>query len=172
MTQAIQAKNGRRKKKMSATKRNLFWDIGITAAFIATFSQEITGETLHEFLAMGLFVGLIAHIIFHWKWVVNITKRMFSAKLPRKTRISYFTVAGLTAAFSMMCISGMMISETIMPMFGFGNSGGLWEELHEAASNFALLMVVVHVLQHWKWLLTNSKKYIWGGVQKRLSPAS
>ena len=158
----------KRHRKMSTSKRNLFWDIGMTASFIAVFSQDITGETLHEYLALGLFVGLIAHLLFHWKWLINITKRILSPKLPRKTRLSYLIVGGLAAAFSIMCISGLMISEAIMPNFGLGNAGGLWEDLHEASSNFALLMVITHVLQHWKWILTNSKKYLLGGIQKRL----
>lgn len=163
MTNTIVQKARPKKKRMSATKRNLMWDMGIGLGFLMVFFQEITGETLHEWLALALFAGLIAHVAFHWKWVVNITKRFFSAKLPRKTRINYLVNGGLAAAFVGMGVTGMLISESVMPALGLGVGGGeLFEELHEAASNFALLMVGSHVLLHWKWIWTNSKKYLWG----------
>ena len=66
----------KRKRGMSATKRNLFIDIAIGLGFLVVYNQDITGDTLHEWLAMALFVGLFTHLVLHWKWVVNITKRL------------------------------------------------------------------------------------------------
>ncbi|MCA9939023.1 MAG: hypothetical protein KC418_10285, partial [Anaerolineales bacterium] len=63
------AHNVARKWGISPTKRNLIWDIGIGLGFLVVFNQDMTGKTLHEWLAMALFAGVIAHIIFHWKWV-------------------------------------------------------------------------------------------------------
>ena len=158
----------KKKKGINATKKNYFWDIGIATGFLLVFSQEITGETLHEWLALALFAGIITHIIFHWKWIVNISKRFFSPKLNRKTRMNYIVNGGLAFAFIMMGMTGLMISEAIMPQFGLGHGGDLWEELHEAAGSFALIMVGTHALLHWKWILTNTKKYLFGG--RRLTP--
>jgi hypothetical protein len=72
------------RRGISTTKRNLIWDIGIGLGFLVVFKQDITGGTLHEWLAVALFAGVIAHIIFHWKWVVNITKRFFTASCRHK----------------------------------------------------------------------------------------
>ncbi|MCP5099798.1 MAG: DUF4405 domain-containing protein [Chloroflexi bacterium] len=163
MSNAIIQKTSKAKKRMSATKRNLIWDLGIGLGFLSVFLQDITGETLHEWLGLALFAGLITHVIFHWKWVVNITKRFFSAKLPRKTRINYLVNLGLAAAFVSMGVTGLMISESVMPAFGLGNGGELFEELHEAASNFTLLMVGTHLFMHWKWIWVNGKKYLFSG---------
>ena len=154
------------RKRMSATKRNLFWDLGISFGFLLVFFQDITGETLHEWLALALFAGLFAHVLFHWKWVVNITKRFFSGKLPRKTRINYLVNFGLLAAFVSMGITGMLISESVMPAFGFGAGSELFEDLHEAASSFTLMMVGTHLLMHWKWIWTNSKKHLFGKMKR------
>ena len=153
-------KTRKRKRGLSASKRNYFWDIGIAATFLVVFSQEITGETLHEWLALGLFAGLIAHLLFHWKWVVNISKRIFSPKLPQKTRINYLLNTGLLAGFIFMGVSGLMISESVMPTLGFRGGGDLWEEVHEVAANGTMAMVVGHVLLHTRWLVTNTRKYV------------
>ncbi|WP_420629208.1 cytochrome b/b6 domain-containing protein [Candidatus Leptofilum sp.] len=152
----------KKKRKTSPAKRNLIWDIVISLGFLAVFSQEITGETLHEWLALALFAGLITHLVLHWKWVVNVTKRIFNAKLNRKTRMSYAVVLGLTISFIFMGVSGLLISESVMPTLGFQVGNEAFEDLHEAASNATLIMVGVHLLQHWKWIVTNSRKYIWG----------
>ena len=162
----------KRKRGISAAKRNFYWDMGIGLGFLAVFSQEITGETLHEWLGLALFAGLLAHVIFHWKWIVNMTKRFFTAKLPAKIRLNYLINAGLVGSFVLMGLSGLMISESVMPILGLGNGGGLWESLHEAASNLTLTAVVAHVLLHWKWLLTNGKKYLLGNAHKRMRVAN
>lgn len=157
-----------KKRGISPTKRNLFWDIGIGLGFLVVFNQEITGDTLHEWLAMALFAGVIAHILFHWKWVVNITKRFFTAKLPLQTRLNYVINGGLAGSFVLMGVSGLMISESIMPMIGLGDAGGIWKGLHEVASNLALGAVGGHVLLHWKWLWVNGKKYLVDDFVRRL----
>ena len=163
MTVAVASK---RKKKVSPVKRNYFWDLGMSAGFLLVFWQDITGETLHEWLALALGVGIITHVVFHWKWVVNITKRFFSPKLPGKTRVNYIVNGGLAAAFAGMFVTGLMISESVMPLFGLGNGAGIWEDLHEAASNFSMFMVIAHVLLHWKWVITNTQKYLYKGKLK------
>lgn len=157
-----------KRRGLSATKRNLIWDIGIGLGFLVVFNQEITGDTLHEWLALALFAGVLAHILFHWKWVVNITKRFFTAKLPPKIRLNYLVNAGLAGTFVLMGVSGLMISEAVMPAIGLGGSGGRWEDIHELASNLALAAVASHVLLHWKWLWVNSKKYLLDDMVKRL----
>ena len=156
----------KKKRKTPAAKRNLIWDIVIGLGFLLVFSQEITGETLHEWLALALFAGLITHVVLHWKWVVNVTKRIFNPKLNRKTRLSYLVVVGLMVSFFFMGVSGLLISESVMPAFGLPIGADTFEDLHEAASNATLILVGVHLLQHWKWIVTNSKKYIRGRYAK------
>ncbi|GJM41834.1 MAG: hypothetical protein DHS20C20_21160 [Ardenticatenaceae bacterium] len=51
------------------------WDIVIGLGFMVVFSQEITGETLHDWLAFALFAGLITHLALHWKWIVTNSKK-------------------------------------------------------------------------------------------------
>ena len=156
----------KKKKRMSPTKRNLILDIVIGLGFLLVYTQDITGETLHEWLALSLFAGLITHLILHWKWVVNVTKRIFSPKLNRKTRLSYFAILGTTLSFVFMGISGLLISESVMPALGFGVGNEAFEDLHEAASNMTLLFVGIHLLQHWKWIWTNSKKHLFNPIMK------
>ena len=155
----------KKKRKTNPVKRNFIWDITIGLGFLAVFSQEITGETLHEWLALALFAGVITHLALHWKWFVNVTKRIFNPKLNRKTRMSYLVVLGLIGSFISMGISGLLISESVMPALGLQIGSSAFEDLHEAASSATLILVGIHLLQHLKWIATNSKKYILGKVR-------
>jgi hypothetical protein len=75
---------------------------------------------------------------------------------------------GLAGAFVLMGVSGFMISESIMPIIGLGDAGGLWKDIHEIASNLALGAVGAHLLLHWKWLWVNGRKYLLDDLIKRL----
>ena len=148
-----------KKKGMSATKKNYMIDIAIALGFLVVFNPDATGIAIHEWLSLGLFAGLITHVILHWKWVVSITKKFFG-KLPRQTRINYLINGGLALAFITTGFSGFAISESITPLLGFSSAGGFWEGIHEAAANLSMLLVVSHVALHWKWNVNNTKKYI------------
>ncbi len=161
-TVSKKSKSKSKKKGMSATKRNYFWDIGIALGFLIAFNPDATGYAIHEWLSLGLLAGLIAHVVFHWKWVVSVTKKFFG-KLPRATRINYVINGGLALSFIMAGVSGFAISESITPLFGFSGGGNFWENIHELSANLSLLLVGAHVLMHWKWIVNNTKKYLWGG---------
>ncbi len=156
----------KKKKGLSKANKNLLIDAAISLGFLATFAQEITGQTLHEWLAMALFVGLTTHLALHWSWVVGITKKIFSAKLPWRTRVNYVLNIGLFACFGLIGLSGMMISEVILPPFGLGNGPGLWEDLHEAFSNLSMLLVGGHVALHAKWIINTTKTALFGKPKK------
>ena len=57
----------------TSTKNNLILDITIFAAFLAIASPKLTGNTIHEWLALALAAAIVVHLLFHWKWLVTIS---------------------------------------------------------------------------------------------------
>lgn len=55
---------------------------------------------------------------------MSATKRFFNGKLPRKTHINYLVNFGLAAAFVSMGVTGLMISQSILPVLGLGSGCG------------------------------------------------
>ncbi|MEZ4640220.1 MAG: hypothetical protein R2856_35575 [Caldilineaceae bacterium] len=43
---------------------------------------------IHEWLSLGLGVGFITHVLLHWRWVYESTRRFFG-KLAGQARINY-----------------------------------------------------------------------------------
>lgn len=162
-------KNAVKKSGMNATARNLALDLGMALVAVLVFSQEVTGTTVHEWLAVGLLTAVLVHIALHWKWVVNVGKRIFG-KVARQARINFWVNLGFLAAVLLTAASGMAISESFLPALGLpSGSGGLWEDIHEAAANLTLILGVTHVALHTKWLLTNGRRYLLDPLLERLA---
>ncbi len=86
---------------MNKTKLNYWVDVGLALSFLLVFltgifkfpgfskflgtttSNKLNSQTitlLHDW--SGLLMGLLVliHLILHWKWIVSVTKSMFSKK--------------------------------------------------------------------------------------------
>lgn len=161
-----------KKSGMTATARNLALDVGMALVAVVVFSQEATGTTIHEWLAVGLLTAVLVHIALHWKWVVTVGKRIFG-KVARQARINFWVNLGFLLAVMLTAASGMAISESFLPALGLpSGGGGVWEDIHEAAANLTLLMGLAHMALHTKWLLTNGCRYLLDPLRARLAAPS
>jgi hypothetical protein len=159
------------KLKMSTTKRNLLVDLLIVSGFLLTMQRHLTGLTLHELLGVALGVGFLTHVLLHWRWVYETTRRLFS-KAKAQARINYVLNLGLLTAFTLIIFSGFMISEEVLPMIGLeGVRGGSWKWLHTASADAVVWLVALHIALHWKWILNAGKKYLFGWLPQRRKTA-
>ena len=146
--------------KINTTKLNLFLDIGLALAFVVELERHFTGLRNHELIGVALGIALLTHIVLHWKWVWNITKTFFR-NLFHSSRLSYILNAVLLADMGVIIVTGILISETLGLNLGIARDAQMtFKSLHVLASNFSLLLVGTHVAIHWKWILSNTKKYI------------
>ncbi len=154
------------KKKISTTKQNLLVDLLIVAGFLFASQPHLTGMTIHEWLSLGLGIGFLTHILLHWRWVYETTRRLFS-KLVGQSRINYILNLALLVAFTLIIFSGLMISEEVLPFIGLqGTHGGIWEWLHKTAADLVIWLVGLHIALHWKWIVNAAKKYLFGRLPK------
>jgi hypothetical protein len=118
-------------------------------------------------------VGIITHLLLHWKWIVNIVRRFFS-KLPGQVRINSLLNSLLFIDVTLIIFSGLMISKVVLSTFGLsGSHDAIWRWLHTSATNVALITVGLHVALHWKWIASTFKRYAWRPLSNtRLIPAA
>ncbi len=112
---------------------------------------------LHEMAGFVTGIVLVVHVAFNWKWVVAMSRRVFHqfGELPRRTRIDYVLNVAMTGLFVVALISGISIST----LLGTNPSAALVAIHHETASLTVLLMLV-HIVRHRKWLWANLQKVI------------
>jgi cytochrome b561 len=149
------------------TLRNLLLDVAIFAAFLISAEPKITGETIHEWLGLGLFVTLIAHLLIHWRWVANAVKRFFR-RLPAMTRINSIVDLLIFIGFVVLTLSGVMMSKSVSTTLGFSlPRGGSWKLIHTLATDVCVYLVAFHFALHWNWFVGALRKFI-GNPLKRL----
>ncbi len=144
------------------TKTNLFIDITIFIVFLIVYEEKATGTTIHEWLGVTLAIFFIVHIILHWRWLTTCTKQ-FLKPMKNGSRLNYILDILIYFGFTTIIFSGLMISESFLPFFGFGEGRNhYWQEIHIVSVDITLFLVAFHFALHWKWIVKNCKRYIIG----------
>ena len=152
--------------KPGSTVRNLLVDGTIFAGFLLATDPHATGQTIHEWLGIAFGVGIITHLLLHWKWIVNVVRRFFR-KLPGQVRINSLLNSLLFITVMLIIFSGLMISKVVLSTLGLsGSHDAIWRWLHTSATNVALIIVGLHVALHWKWIASTARRYVWQPLRK------
>jgi hypothetical protein len=141
--------------KTSKPKWNWMIDAALLAGFLATFFLDLTGLVVHQWL--GVAVGLLAgyHFVSHWKWVKSVTRR-FVGQTSRQARIYYVIDAGLLLGCAVILVTGGVISSWLaLPLENYA----AWSNIHVAASIVTLLIVVVKIGLHWRWVVKTVQQF-------------
>jgi hypothetical protein len=79
--------------------------------------------------------------LLHWRWLY--TSRFFG-KLARQSHINFILNLALLIAFTIIILTGILISEEVLPFLGLeGSHNRAWESLHKTASD----LVISHLVQ-------------------------
>jgi len=134
---------------MNTRQKNRWWvNVALFAFFIGAFFLDWTGLTLHQWI--GAAGGLIAiyHLAAHWSWVKAVTGCFFG-KTSEQARI-YYGIDGLLM-FGLLTIlySGLIISTWLnLALWNYST----WLAVHIAASVAMLLVLLVKLALHWRWI--------------------
>jgi hypothetical protein len=146
--------------RSSSTKTNLIIDIVISVAFLVATAPHFTGIAIHEWLGISFGALIITHLLLHWAWLVETTRRIFTSA-PRQARINYLLNTVLFIDITLVIFSGLMISESALPLLGITVSPGfLWRSLHTFTANLAVFIIGLHVALHWGWLTHSVGRYV------------
>jgi hypothetical protein len=136
---------------MLSKKQILFWvlDAGLLSGFLLAFFLNLTGLDIHQWL--GIFLGGFAflHLTLHLGWVKTVTTRFFS-KTSWRMRLYYLLDASILWGFVSIVLTGIVISSWLSLAL---SNYGVWRSVHVWASIVTLLMVVVKVGLHWRWIV-------------------
>jgi hypothetical protein len=140
-------------KSINRNSLNLWIDLGVFSAFLAATAPHFTGIAIHEWLGLALGAGLFTHLLLHWSWVAAVTRRFFGATTWR-ARLNYVLNALLFVAFTVIIVTGLMMSEEVLPLIGITAAhGGVSKMLHSLATNVTLGLTGLHVALHWPWIV-------------------
>jgi len=130
---------------------NLAVDIVIFLIFLVVEAPKFSGLPAHEWLGIAIGAGALTHVLLHFSWVIEISKRFFG-KAQTIARVNYVLNLVLFLAIVTIIFTGLMISKTVLPLLGITVAqNGLWRGVHTAGANLFILLVALHVALHWQW---------------------
>ncbi len=148
------------KNSTPQTKTKLWLDVLIFVAFLVTMDPHSSGIAIHEWLSLAMIATLTIHLLLSWDWIVEISKR-FLGKVGGQNRINYIVNWLLFIDGTMIMISGIMISEVVLPVMGIQFPADFaWRRLHDMSANIGLLLLGIHTALHWSWIVIAFNKYL------------
>lgn len=141
-------------------KANLIVDVMIFAAILMADEPRLTGIALHEWLSVALAVTIIVHLLLHWKWIVQVGAD-YLQRLWQVSRLKFLVDALLFIAFTVVMMSGLMISRSVLPFLQItlGHNAG-WNAVHSLSATMTMLLVGLHFALNWDWVVAVSKRFV------------
>jgi hypothetical protein len=148
------------------TKRNFWFDLGLLGWLGLTFMSLAISSTTHAAAGLLMALGSIVHLSWHWDWVKTVLLRP-SGNLPKRRR-------GLRRVNVMMCLcfgvcipTGVMtwLQQTMLCDPVLMNAEA-WASLHRLSGMMMFLLLGIHLLQHWRWLMSAARRYILPGAHQ------
>ena len=145
-------------------------DIALAVGFMLMYDKMAIGINLHELLGLGIGIGIgvIIHLILNYKWIIGISKKLFSNKLNNRTRVIYIINLLLVVCMVLIMVGGIFISKTIFTNIHSQNQG-LWKGIHIAVSNVDLALIGIHIGLNFNWIKGMTKKIFKIKESKRYS---
>lgn len=132
-------------------------DIFLVIGFMLMYDKMAIGINLHEILGLGLGIGIIAHVLLNYKWIIAIGKKILLNDISNRTRFMYVINIILLICMLLITVGGILISKTILTRINSQNHG-LWKAIHVAASNIAIIVIGIHVGLNLNWVRGMTKK--------------
>ena len=157
-------------KNRYLTPTKLVIDLGIFIAFLIAMAPRSSGIAIHEWLTVSGMAVFIVHLLLSWDWIAQITSR-FLGKVAAQARINYILNWLLFIDSVVIMLSGLMISQQVMPFFRLELSHSFaWRGLHSLSTNLALLLLGVHTALHWSWVVNAFERYIFQPIRRLFTP--
>jgi hypothetical protein len=132
---------------------------------------------IHSWMGVALAAIILVHIILHWKWILETTKRVKGYVIGQMTRVKelYITAVILFILFIFEVLSGCVIW-LIIPrgrfdyynmLAGFGRTfwglqRNVWADLHGWVAVTIAAIIIIHLVLNWRWVVATTKNIYWG----------
>jgi len=140
---------------MSNNQLKYYSDIILFVSFVLINIPQASGIPFHEWISFIFIIPLFVHILIDWKWVVNITKRIFKM-MSGEIRFNYILDLLIYIVMVFVMLSGVVISEAALPALGFTIViDTFWSVMHHLSANLLMILIGIHLAMHWSWIKRN-----------------
>lgn len=141
------------------TNLKLILDIILTVLFLILIFPKNTRFSFHEIAGLSIAALFGFHLILNWKWVKNVSKNLFSARLKARPKLYY-----ILNIISLLCVATIIYT-------GIGISRVLFTSdsivinhncvlIHKWVSYSCLGLFAVHIALHWRFITITMRKWV------------
>lgn len=134
--------------KVSSLFKVVF-DFIMLALLVAVYCAQPIGLPFHEFSGLVIYSFFIIHLLYNYKWIINVTKKLFDNSFSMRIKFSYVIDLFLLISFVLMGLSGIMMSRII---FKF-NVMTLWLPIHSIIAMLSIVLLVIHIGLHGQMII-------------------
>ncbi len=145
--------------------RNLYYSITI-------LFERATWEDLHIWTGLAMVAVAVVHLLYHWKWVASMARRMWreatgkAEPLNRNTHLNILVNVLLALGFILSAVSGVYFfvvggshgGTNVDPLFIFTRT--TWDLIHTWSSVVMMAAAMVHFLIHWQWVVKVTRRLV------------
>lgn len=134
-------------------RSRLVLDATLLVLFVVAMNTALTGIPIHEWLSVGVAILVVVHLLTEWDWTINAFTRFFK-RLAALSRVNLVVDTALFVAFSLVMLSGFLVSESILPGLGLEiPRGPTWRIIHSLSAQLGLMLLGIHLGFHWRWFV-------------------
>jgi hypothetical protein len=134
----------------------IIFDLIMLVLLVAVYCAQPTGIPAHEYIGFAIYVFFIIHLLYNYKWVINVGKRFFDKTLTTRAKLNYAVDFLLLVSFVVIGISGIMISRVIFSI----RIMPLWRQLHTIISAVSIVLLAFHIGLHGNMIINTVKTRI------------
>lgn len=137
-----------------------------THNLIILFSRR-TWDDIHTWSGVAMIAVVLIHLCLHWRWVVNMTRRMVKEIFGKGTsmnargRFNLWVNIIVALSFLVTALSGVYFlfvpggRGAVDPLFLFTRQ--TWDLLHTWGAVVLIVAAVAHFIIHWNWIVKVSR---------------
>jgi hypothetical protein len=167
---------------MNKNKFNFWFDVLLFVFFLVTMVSLFGGErayvldqkpfilqtrvVVHSVAGALMLIGSAVHIALHWEWIKTVVIRS-PRRLAKRVRAKRGIDIWLFVSSVLCGVTGLMalLMQCPEPVEGRGIipspfllSLRAWSGLHRLSGMMMFLIILVHLAQHWKWIVSATRR--------------
>ena len=124
-------------------------------SILFAIANKLTENRIHELIGIAMFLLLLVHNFFNWKWYTTI----FQWKYNIRRNINFTVNTLLVMATITLIVSGVITSKTLFSFLGIETNLTL-RQIHTTAAYWLFVLTSVHLGVHWASFTVSLEKMI------------
>lgn len=127
-----------------------FVDVSMIICLLILMAFQYTGEEIHEWIGISMFVVVLIHQIINIKWYQGLAKGKYMPVRIAQTILNLLLVMDI----SLMMITGMIMSGYVFAWLPIHEGFSMARKLHLASAHWGYIFMSMHMGMHFGMMLS------------------